>query len=490
MNRSRAFSGVIGVAMGALLTGLVLPWVIDEEPTSAVATNAPVGTTAAGEPLDMADGPADPNQPQAATDATDAAPQGSGTAGTSATVPATAAAAGGPTPGVTDDAIEVGIVLLDLGGIGAFMPGADGLSPREQENGFQASIDAINEKGGINGRRIDPYYRTMDPVQADQMREVCIEMARDRKVFAVLNMAGFVGTASLCLTEEHGVPYVFFDGEPDEWYARSKGLMFSIPGSKSRVARNWVHELHRTGALQGKKIGVVSVDFETDELAVERSLLPTLAELGYEVTHRSHLARDLQTAASQTPVEVQQMRVKGVEIVLLTAGFTYAIPFVQEADAQMWRPVWTASDFAGNASNLATSGMPPSYENALGFTGYRTGEGRAGMPEPPADVECRRRYEELTGQQLDRNSGLYSTAMSTCNLVNVFAAGAERGGRALTRQGFSAGMQTIGTTTLANAGFGSYRPGKFDAIDQVRTVRWRANCRCWVPADDFRSTTK
>ena len=54
---------------------------------------------------------------------------------------------------------------------------------------------------------------------------------------------------------------------------------------------------------------------------------------------------------------------------------------------------------------------------------------------------------------------------------------------------FEEHIQSIGAMPLATFGGGSYRTGKLDATDLVRTARFNAACNCWVPADEFRPPT-
>jgi hypothetical protein len=46
-------------------------------------------------------------------------------------------------------------------------------------------------------------------------------------------------------------------------------------------------------------------------------------------------------------------------------------------------------------------------------------------------------------------------------------------------------MQRLGTVALGNMGGGSFGPGKFDASDLIRPLRFHTDCRCWIPAADF-----
>src|SRR5689334_23174066 len=66
---------------------------------------------------------------------------------------ATTVAPTGPSQGVTDDSIKVGVTFVDTAALVASGLNYD-LGPHEDV--YNALFDAINEDGGINGRQIEP----------------------------------------------------------------------------------------------------------------------------------------------------------------------------------------------------------------------------------------------------------------------------------------------------------------------------------------------
>ena len=89
--------------------------------------------------------------------ADDSAPSASSTDGTvsSTTVPT------GPAPGVTDDAVKVGLLFVDTSAL--VTAGVD-LDLGDVEGAYHALVDDINADGGINGRMLDPVYTPVDPI--------------------------------------------------------------------------------------------------------------------------------------------------------------------------------------------------------------------------------------------------------------------------------------------------------------------------------------
>lgn len=210
---------------------------------------------------------------------------------------------------------------------------------------------------------------------------------------------------------------------------------------------------------------------------------------GNAVVHETILSPDPSAAASAVPVEVQQMRTKGVTGVVLAVNLAYGTMWVQQADGQQFRPRYFTSDYASGSTDTGAGQMPPSYEGAIALTSYRTGEHRVGLPEPALDAECAALFQRRTGTQVVRGETAYSSTMHSCGLVRSAVTGLERAGPNLTRQAFVAGLRTRPAFTIPFVG-GSARfgPAKHDAVDDVRPLEWSAGCRCWLPAGEFRRT--
>ena len=84
----------------------------------------------------------------------------------------------GPSPGVTDDAIKVGITYVDLKAIGDIAS----LDHGDYEKAFQNMVDQINEDGGINGRKIEPVFAPINPVGTEPSEAACTKLTQDEKV--------------------------------------------------------------------------------------------------------------------------------------------------------------------------------------------------------------------------------------------------------------------------------------------------------------------
>src|SRR5688500_16805877 len=98
------------------------------------------------------------------------------------------------------------------------------------------------------------------------------------------------------------------------------GLRFTSAPTGPRTMVGFANALHKRGALQGKTIGVVSSDIvDPDGNTVKRHLVDSITKLGHKVAHYSRLGADPSVEQSQIPVEIQQMRTKGVDTLIWAA---------------------------------------------------------------------------------------------------------------------------------------------------------------------------
>ena len=487
----RLYVAVVGLAIGSLVTGVALPFAVGERAAQEVSSAGGVasGAGAAADPAGSS-----PTAPGVEAAAPGEATDGSATAPTTApaspgtTAPASAAATGGGGP-----PLRIGFLLLDVASATRFAGGLAGIDPEQQRRAIEVYLADVNRRGGINGRQVQGVYRTFDVLDKNDQRAACIELTVDKKVFAVVAAGGYSGDAVLCITKENRTPFVNLSsgGTPSQYVAQSGGMLFTLFQLGERQMRNWVAELDARRALAGRRIGILS-DESSDpgDLVVGGSLLPALERAGHQVAHRSTLAADLASGASQIPVEVQQMRSKQVDVVLLPAMSTYATQFVQAAEGQGWSPAWYVTDFGNLTSQAIAADMPAGFEGALATTVTRTGEERVDAPEPKVDADCRALYEKATGEPLPRMedgdyNNTYGTTLYSCGMVRLVELAAKAAGAQLTKPAFSGAMQRLGPVPLPRFGGGSFRPGKFDAADLVRTLRWHGDCTCWKAAGPF-----
>lgn len=466
---------IAGAVVGAVLVGVLLPTLLDDASTTTTRSIGQAPTR-----LPVSDPSRSPSPPSGSSATPTTADDGAG-AGASQRQAASPAAAVREV-GVTDAAIKVGFILVDLGGAGRL---GFAIDTGDQRGQYTAFVEEANVTP-VNGRRIEPHFATYDPLNPDSMYAACLELAVDRKVFAVVATA-FYGPPVLCLTRDHGVPLLDgLDGFSDEYYAASRGLLLSHASATRRVLLNLAATLDELDVIGERRVGIVG---HVEDKASVHAAADYSRSLGYHVAHITVLPTDPTAAASAVPVEVQQMRSKGVQGVVLAVNLAYATMWVQQADSQQYRPQYYTSDYASAATDVGAQQMPNSYDGAIGVTSYRTGEHRVSAPEPPLDTRCRATYERRSGRQVARGASDYSSMLHSCGLVTTLAAGLNAGGATLTRAAFVDGLRRRPPFEIPFVGgTASFGPTKSDAVDHARPMQWSAECRCWMPTGPFRPT--
>lgn len=388
--------------------------------------------------------------------------------------------------GVTADTVKVGVLLFDIGGVGMLGLGVPGADADSQQRYWQAFIDDVNESGGILGRMIVPVYERFEPTRPDDVFRACIALTEDAKVFLVFGTSGFGGDAALCVTEQHGTLLLSVIGEPEEYYQRGKGLLVTIAMSGDRMGRTMVTRAHEEGFLEGTTIGIVMDERPPSRVPTKRSVLPQLERLGYKAEHVTSLSGDSSTAQSQIPVEISQMRAKGVNLVLFTANAVYSNIWFNEAEAQRFRPLYIASDLNTTSNDFAVQSAPSTLR-AIAYTVGRLGEARAGQPEQPEIADCGRRYQHQTGQRIERSdSGFaYGVMYVQCAQVSTFVRIASAAGAELKRSSFVGAAPRLAPFAVAGHGGTITFANKSHGANFVRRLVFNGGCRCWNIASDF-----
>lgn len=494
--QGRAYAAVIGVAVGMLLAGLIVPLAFGRTTAGiSAADQVPLGDLSFTEDGAGAAVPGGPGVPGASVPgkpgggggasgagapATGAAGSGSGSVTQGGTgAPGGASPSSGPLTdsdqGVTATTIKLGVVLLDIEALKSLGFGQPRFSPAEQQQAAQTYIDGINARGGILGRKVVPVYATLNALDSNGNQSagaVCSRLAEDEKVFAVI---GFLNDAGECLTQQFGIPAFNDSGRIQESYTKSRNFMISPYAFTERTGANWGDLAARSGLLEDRTLGTLYAD-NVQEVRPEAALVSALGQAGHDVAVRGKLSADTASAAGQMSLVVREMQTAGVDTVFLATNFVYALQFVNTAQNQGFTPQYVVSDLGSMTAEGLLGSMPSSFNGAVGFTQTTSAE-----KENAQDSSCRAEFNKTTGEDAKAGGDSASVRMF-CLWTRVFATAAERAGTQLTRAGLVAAVQGLGRIPLPMALGGSYAAGKTDFADYLRPVRFDSSCRCYRSA--------
>ena len=230
---------------------------------------------------------------------------------TTTTAPSSAAAATGPAPGVSDDAIQVGVTFVDLEALGDIAT----LDHGDYEAAYQALFDEINANGGINGRMVEATIVGVNPVGTDSADAACVQLTEDEDVFATMGF--FNGDAPNCVVGTHQTALIGGSMTPER-LAQAQAPWFSADAGTD-LQSEVVRAMADAGEFDDTTLGVYSSQVEEGQ--VNNEILPLLDELGVEVTETiiSEVADTTDITQSNAAVQTvaERFTASGVDTLLV-----------------------------------------------------------------------------------------------------------------------------------------------------------------------------
>jgi ABC-type branched-subunit amino acid transport system substrate-binding protein len=366
-------------------------------------------------------------------------------------------------PGVSKDEIKVGITYPDLAAVRA--AGAANTNHGDYEKSYQAVIDDLNKRGGINGRKVVPLIAGIDPLGTAPAQETCLKFTEDEPVFAAVGF--FNADAPLCYAEKHDTP-VLGGQITDAYLARAKAPWFTLdPGAE--VAPRVIDTLAKAGAFKGGKVGIVAV--AADEGLLDDVVLPALKRNGVTGTVAINDAptTDVTAGNALTDTILERFRSDGIKTVLAVNNAIGGI--VTGLGKTDWRPrlVATASGpLSAAASNPATN--PSVIKDVISAdVGIEFNE--------PSLQKCFQVVEKATGDKIVEYAAAGEpqpriSAQTACRSVALFAALAKAAGKNPTAASFGKAPQKLGSIEIPGAGAITYDPKTHTFAQPMFTYRY------------------
>jgi len=315
--------------------------------------------------------------------------------------------------GVSDDAILIG------------MEGHTGSFSVDEENlGMRLVMADVNESGGVHGRRlVEKSYPRDQENYADKQMTNARRLVEEDGVFLLFNFGGPVSPRLGDYAMENGIPYMF----PHTALLtvdNSRYVYTSYPRyeGETKVMLRYLAE-----EIGVKRLGVLYASNAYGHYFASRAQVFS-EELGYEVVGLQGLPRGAETAAEQMAA------LRGADPdALLIALYPSGARRVIEAKAGMRWDVRLVS--SGPLTDEQYFNIEGGYaEGTLGFCHYPD----PNESEEPGIVEYRRLMaKHMPGHEMNRYS-LYGYVFG-----RLVVEGLSRAGRDLTRDSFTAAMESI-----------------------------------------------
>ena len=367
---------------------------------------------------------------------------------------------------------------------------------------FDTLTRIVNERcGGVWGRRIDLRLVEVSAlggggVDIDTLRNAaCIEATENHDGVIVMNTTTFAGTAQLCITEEHDSVHIGHEALPAEYLQRGAGRLFTTATTVEEIFGALAKYVTDTGALEGRRVGVVAPNTPGEAEAVEGGLVTALRALGVDLRVFDVLdCAGTSFCVGGMAESVQRLTEEDVDVLFPTLNAVSLPGYINEMVTQGFEP----GDVQIYNSDFNSQGNEVVADLILTFGGAAAGElydgtvllvttdqGRFRDPalEPSAFGEmCMREYREYSplGEDYDPRdvveTNKYGMLALVCGVYRVALRAVYDAGPNPGRADIAAAMENLGPVDLPFMLPASLSPGKWSMGDSLQPVTFRYPC--------------
>lgn len=281
--------------------------------------------------------------------------------------------------GVTATEIRLGIIVP--------LDGPAAALGRPLLNTTQAYVNAVNARGGINGRRLRLYLQTACINCEAENKLAAKALVEDKKVFAIVNtyMNTYAFASAIRYLEAKRVPLVQgWSGTGPEslsWSARQTpwNVYYTVGNDEGvRIYADWMHQVMTAWIAAGRiadyRVGIVALDVSQDD---RRSREFTRVWQARGGTHRVVSYQKIKAeeeGLTRMNSQVARMRDDGAQGVFSASNATMVFGMLA-AERLSWKVPWVAKSAWGRtATDLCGSACEGGYtdNNGWGWPGIDT----------------------------------------------------------------------------------------------------------------------
>jgi Periplasmic binding protein len=421
--------------------------------------------------------------------------------------------------GVTAKTINVVFPVVNLAALSSQLGFAGDVEFTEQTKAIKLFVKEINDKGGINGRKINAIIANYNPLDAAGMRSLCKDWTEGSPAaFAVVDgVGGWTGDNQLCVTQEGETPLLAQWTSVTDYTKVGSPYLWWLGVDQSVLLATLVEWGRSAGLIGGaNKLGIIVGDRASDQLALNSYLLPELRKAGISPEVQTIAASPSQSAqiTASAPLVIQKLRSAGVKSIIPVIPFNVFFPLVQSMTQQEYFPKLLLSDYESSIES-ALGLIPVPYEKALdGQEGITTLTlGGIDDPRPESDGgynpglrSCWTTWHKAYPKKPKGASSAFieeqGPVAGWCQAVRLFARAAKDAGKNLNRRTFVQAMSEITDFPGTWVNTLSYGKDKFYGPTQYQVVKIHNNdppssqCivksdgkpqgTCWVPVQAYR----
>jgi branched-chain amino acid transport system substrate-binding protein len=384
---------------------------------------------------------------------------------TACLTPIAASAQSSPVPAATEAEIRIGNLMPYTGALAAFAT-----IGRVQG----AYFDMINERGGVNGRKIK-FISVDDSARSREAVERTQELVEQEKV---LFMFGSFGTPDNLATRqylnERKIPQLFIASGGEEW-SHPRAFPWTMGWQPPFRAEGRIFANYIQAAYAGQKIAVL---WENDQFGRDlfRGLREGLGDTASLIV--SDIAFDVDGNSIDGQVEV--LKDSGADILVFNGSPSIAGRAIRKAAELDWHPVVLLN----NASaSIASALRPAGLQNAVGVisTAFLKDAGDSMWKDDPAIKEWSAFMDKYYPDgDKDDNYALYGYAAAETLVQVLNQCGGDLSRENIMKQ--AASLRDYRSPILLPGIAINTGPADFRPIKQMRLVQFDGNA--WQPIGD------
>jgi hypothetical protein len=388
--------------------------------------------------------------------------------------------------GVTPTTIRIGISVIDFAALQA-------VGVTLNDGNYQDAVNALtanmNAHGGVDGRKVVPYFVEMNPASASSINASCSELTEDDKAFVVL-----FPVYPDCFQQAHDTPVI--GGVLPGTLPASAAPDFSLTPPDAAYDPVQLAAFDKRGAFKGKKVGLFYGPDDTSEAKVVQSDLKKLHVDVVLSADDSVTATDTVAVDQEAQTIALRFKDAGVNEVVGVGGTGATTwPRALQDNQSTYKPPWIATNVTALASYITSAkGANPYLDNVMTATPAPSAN-QVWMD--PAMQKCaaivRKAYpSDAIADPVNPNSPqaassgsntTYAAVEAACQDLAIFAKIADAAGKNLTVATFTkAGYRLRSVTFPGTGGPVSFGPNQAYAIGRANVLVYNPRSGQLVPA--------
>jgi hypothetical protein len=404
---------------------------------------------------------------------------------------ASAGAASPANKGVTSTTIRIGIPVIDFAALAAV---GVNLNDGNFQDAYKALTAYMNAHGGVDGRKVVPYFVETNPAIASSGNASCSELTEDDNVFVVM-----LPVYPECYQVTHDTPVI--DGSIPVNVPASAAPDFNLTPPGTAYDPVEFAAFKSRGVFKGKKVGVYyGSDVDQAEAMEVQSDLKKLHVDVVLTAGNSAPATDTVASDQDTATIALRFQSSGVnEVVAVGASGATDWPRALKDTQSSYKPPWIATSEGALQSNVASlKGGNPYLDNVIASSPVPSAYEQWKDPAIqkctaithkayPSDAIATPANPNGPAAASNGSDTTYNAVESACQNLAILAKIADRAGKDLTVSSFTkAGYSLRNVTFPGSGGPVSFGPDQPYALGPTNIVVYDPKTQSLVGAPAVR----